>query len=122
MSLTAPRAMIFISLLAGSLLVACDEPDVDLPRLEFNATLPSSLKAGDTTVPLSVVKYSADARGRETKSDPYNSFQFSSSDSAVIRVVQGRRLLGLKAGSATVTAVDNASEARTKGGRAVTVN
>lgn len=114
-------AVIPIFLLLGIVLVRCSEPDEEIPRLEFPSSMPTELTIGDTTAPLFVTRVSVDARGRQSETTTYENFKFTSSDSAVVRVIEGRRLLGLAEGSASVSAVDNQGTAGTKNGRNVTV-
>jgi hypothetical protein len=112
---------LFILSIAGSLLVgACSDPDEEIPRLEFLSSMPKEVAVGDTTDPLKMRRIYADARGRQQENSDYTSFTFASDDTTVIRVVDGRRLLGLKAGTAAISASDN-SGARTKAPAAVTV-
>lgn len=104
----------------AALLAGCSEPAPDLPRLEFLSSMPKELAIGDTTGALAVTKFSATATGRETKAEYYD-FTFKSSDTAVIKVVQGRRLLGIKAGASAITAEDDKEDARTPSSLSVTV-
>ena len=105
---------------AAALLAGCSEPAPDLPRLEFLSGMPGEIAVGDTTEALAVTKYSATATGRENKEE-YYSFTFQSSDTAVIKVVQGRRLLGVKEGTSAISAQDENGDARTSGAKTVTV-
>lgn len=105
---------------AGIAFLGCSDPEEDPVRLEFEGGA-LTVAVGDTSEPLSVTKYSTDARGREVVSKPYTSIILTSSDSTVVKVVTDRRVVGLKDGSATITAADEKSEARTKTGRTVTV-
>lgn len=108
-------------LLTGIALVRCSDPEEELPRLEFPSTMPKELTVGDTTAPLVVTRVTVDARGRQSETATYGDFAFKSSDTATVRVIDGRRLLGVAAGTASVTAFDNQGTAKTKGGRDVTV-
>lgn len=118
------KTAISISLLlaAGLAWQGCTDPESDLPRLEFPANSSYSLQAGDTTEPLVMVKYSADVQGREQKNSKYESFHFVSSDTSVVKVVEGRRLLGVKVGSAKVDAQDDVGNASTKEGQTFSVS
>jgi hypothetical protein len=107
------RALTILSLAGGLLLGACSGPDEDIPRLEFLSSMPKTLAVGDTTGLLEVKRIYADARGRQQETPDYRSFVFSSDDTTVVQVVDGRRLLGLKAGTAGIVASD-ATGARTK--------
>lgn len=100
------------SILAASIaclafLTGCGTEETDLPRLEFPGTMPKQVKVGDTTAVIELVKYYADPRGREQTNKTFKSYTFKSSDPAVLAVVEGNRLTGLKEGSVTVTATDN---------------
>lgn len=88
-------------------LVACDTEEPDLPRLEFPSTMPGEVKVGDTTAIIELVKFYADPRGREQTNKQFKSYTFKSSDPAVLAVVEGNRLTGMKEGSVTVTATDD---------------
>lgn len=111
----------FLALLAClAALVGCSEPAPDLPRLEFLSGMPGEIAVGDTTGALAVTKHSATATGRETREE-YYAFTFQSADTSVIKVVQNRRLLGLRAGTSAITAVDDREDARTPSARTVTV-
>lgn len=99
---------------------ACSGPDEEIPRLEFLSSMPKAIAVGDTTEPLEMKRIYADAQGRQQETPDYKSFTFASDDTTVIRVVEGRRLLGIKAGTAEISASDN-SRARTKNPAAVTV-
>lgn len=104
----------------AALLAACSEPAPDLPRLEFLSSMPREITVGDTTEALSVTKYSASATGREEKVE-YHAFTLRSSDTAVVRIVEGRRMLGLQAGTSAITAQDDQGTARTPSALTVTV-
>lgn len=114
-------AVLPMVLFCGAGFLKCSEPAEDLPRLEFLASMPKELVAGDTTEPQMIRKVFVDPRGRQDEASDYKSFTFTSSDTAVIRVVDGRRLLGVKAGQASISAFDNQSDARTKAAAPVTV-
>lgn len=114
------RALTILSLSASLLAGACSDPDEEIPRLEFLSSLPKEIAAGDTTEPLEMKRIFADAQGRQRETGDYKSFTFASDDTTVIRIVEGRRLLGLKAGSAAISASDNTG-ARTKNPATVTV-
>lgn len=112
-------APIALASLIGAL-AGCTDSEPDLPRLEFPASMPAELAIGDTTDPLVMVRYFANAQGREGKTDTYEGFTFVSSDSTVVQVVAMRRLLGLKAGQADISATDN-NGAETKSPHKLTV-
>lgn len=100
-------AALFACVAAIACLTACGTDEPDLPRLEFPGTMPREVKIGDTTAVIELVKYYADPRGREQTNKAFKSYTFKSSDAAVLAVVDGNRLTGLKDGSVTVTATDN---------------
>lgn len=113
---------VFCLFLAGvSAFLGCSDPEEDPVRLEFEGGA-LTLAVGDTSEPLSATKITTDARGREVSTKPYTSITLKSSDSSVVKVVTDRRVTALKAGSATVTAEDDKSQAVTKTGRTVNVN
>lgn len=106
--------------LGAALLAACTDPEPDLPRLEFPSSMPSELDVGDTTEPLVMTRYYANTQGQERSTEGYMGFTFTSSDTTVVQVIEGRRLLGLKPGTAGISASDgNGSD--TKQPKTVTV-
>lgn len=102
-------------------LAACTDDDSDLPRLEFHDDMTEEITVGDTTDPIVVTKFSATVQGRETKEESYLNFTLESSDTSVVKVVLDRQLVGVKAGTSKVTALDKITDARTKGSVTVTV-
>lgn len=117
--LSLPAALAALAA-SASLIAGCSEPAPDLPRLEFLSGMPGEIAVGDTTEAFAVTKYSASATGRESREE-YYSFTFVSADTAVIKVVQGRRLLGLQPGTSAITAEDEREVARTPSALTVTV-
>lgn len=115
LSLVAASALGILSL------SGCADDSKDIPRLEFNAGFPAELAVGDTTEVLSVTKFFLDPRGREDKQGDYIYFHFVSSDTSVVKVVDKRRLLGMKAGTAQVKADDEQARVSTLTSNTVTV-
>lgn len=106
---------------ALSLSGCADSNDEDIPRLEFNAGFPSELAVGDTTDAFAVTKVFLNPLGREEERDTYLDFHFVSSDTSVVKVVEKRRLLGVKTGTAEVRADDEQARASTPSANTVTV-
>ncbi len=110
-----------LALFCAAALFACSESEEVLPRLEFLASTPKEVRVGDTTGVQLIRKHFVDARGKRDDVSNYASFTFKSSDTTVLKVVDGRRLLGVKEGLASVDAFDNQSDARTESAMVVTV-
>lgn len=94
--------------LGTALLGACTDSESDLPRLEFPSDMPSELVVGDTTEELVMIRYFANTQGQERSTDDYRGHTFTSSDTAVVKVIENRRLLGLKPGTSDISASDGA--------------
>jgi hypothetical protein len=76
---------------------------------------------GDTTDAFAVTKVFLNPLGREEKQETYLDFHFVSSDTSVVKVVEKRRLLGVKTGTAQVKADDEQARATTPSANTVTV-
>ena len=114
-------AVLPFALLMGFAMQGCTDSKEELPRLEFSSTMPKELTVGDTTDALFLTKVFVNPLGRQDEKDDYSAFTFESTDTNVVRIVDGRRLVGVAVGTASISAFDNQSSGKTKGGRDVTV-
>lgn len=94
--------------LGAALMAACTDPEPDLPRLEFDDTMPSELTVGDTTAEITMTRYFANTQGQERDTKGYKGHALTSSDTTVVKVIEERHLLGLKPGTADISASDGA--------------
>ncbi len=104
---SALRTLCALSL-GAALLGACTDSESDLPRLEFDNTMPSEITVGDTTVELTMTRFYANTQGKELSAGGYKGHAFTSSDTTIVKVIEARRLLGLKPGTADISASDGA--------------
>jgi hypothetical protein len=105
----------------GFALIGCDTGEQDAAKLEIKSPGNITLPVGDTTAAWAVSKTAVDARGKSFTTDPYNDFVLISSDSTVAAIVRNQRVLGVKAGTATITASDDLSSLKSESGVTVTV-
>src|SRR5690349_13900126 len=89
--------------------LACSQPGRTGPKLTIESDAPLTLAVGDTSDVLIVSKVTVDANGRETTDSDYGKFKLVSSDTSVAKIVDSRRVLGVAAGTANVTADDDRS-------------
>lgn len=80
-------------------------------KLQFTGSpVPSPFHVGDTTDLWTASRTTIDAQGRTVKDGDYPSFKLTSSDSSVADIVQGRRVLARKEGTAEISAEDDKSD------------
>lgn len=77
--------------------------------LEIESAPPLSMKIGDTSSFFTVSKTVLLATGGKDKNPDYSYYHLVSSDTSVVGVFEGKRLIGLQAGSADVKAKDDRS-------------
>lgn len=87
-----------------------------------SSPLPSPFRVGDTSSFWIISKTVILATGRTDKTADYSSYRLVSSDTTVVGVFEGKRLVGRKAGSADVKALDDKSNLVSQSSVKVTVS
>ena len=98
-------------LIAGSIaLTGCGTEAQKGDTLDIESSpLPSSFRVGDTSSFWIISKTVILANGQTSKTADYSSYRLVSSDTTVVGVFEDKRLVGRKAGTAEVKALDNKS-------------
>lgn len=117
------HALFAAFLLAGlTALTACGTDPQKGDTLDIESSpLPSAFHVGDTSSFWIVSKTVILANGKTDKTADYSYYSLASSDTTVVGVFEGKRLVGRKAGSAVVKAVDDKSKLESQTPVTVTV-
>ncbi len=120
----ASRFAVFSTMAAmAALLAACaTDPQTNKEHLDIKDTgLPTAFHVGDTSGLWTASRTTLTATGREETQNDYPSFHLKSSDSTVVAIAKQRFVVGIKEGTAQVTARDDKSTLVSEAAVTVTV-
>lgn len=85
----------------------CSEPEPKKESLDIQDAAPITIKVGDSTSVLSVSRTTFSQTGKSVTDNPYLNYSLKVADTAVAKVVDGHRLVGIIPGETTVKASDD---------------
>jgi hypothetical protein len=116
-----PAALVLTALMG---MLGCGtDPHAKGDTLDIEASpLPSAFRVGDTSSFWTISKTVILANGRPDRNPDYFSYRLASSDTNVVGIVEDKRLVGRKEGSAEVKAIDTKSNLVSQTSVTVTVS